>query len=169
MTQWVRKYGIEADPKQLAAEKNVHFIAMLEDRLDAMPGAERLLIELLKDNALLGLVSHSPRVNVDAAISYLEWDSVFQVRIGNEDVQKHKPDPEGFLLAADKLGVKPERCLVFEDSPAGIRAGKAAGMRVVGVRNRSVDLGPDALAEADLVVERLDQITPADLDRLAQL
>jgi sugar-phosphatase len=53
-----------------------------------------------------------------------------QVLVTAEDVRRGKPDPEGFLLAAQKLGVRIEECLVFEDSPAGVKAGKAAGAHV---------------------------------------
>jgi len=169
MTDWVKKYGIDTDLAELASRKNSLYLDMIADRLDALPGVERFLIELLKEDALLGLVSHSPRVNIDASIRCLDWEGVFHVRIGNEDVTRHKPDPEGFLLAAEKLEVDPSRCVVFEDSTSGIRAGKAAGMRVVGLRNRSVDLGPDALAEADLIVGGMDEITLAHLQKLAQV
>ncbi|NYV77470.1 HAD-IA family hydrolase [Streptomyces sp. UH6] len=75
-----------------------------------------------------------------------------ETRVTAEDVAHSKPDPEGFLKAAAELGVAPEDCLVFEDSEAGITAGKAAGMRVVGV-------GPRAHAHApDVVVRDLRQI-----------
>jgi mannitol-1-/sugar-/sorbitol-6-phosphatase len=56
-----------------------------------------------------------------------------KVMITAEDVQFGKPSPEGFLLAAERLGVEPEQCLVFEDAPAGIAAGKAAGSDVIAI------------------------------------
>ncbi|WP_238439593.1 HAD-IA family hydrolase [Microbacterium sp. JZ31] len=59
--------------------------------------------------------------------------SVPRVAVTADDVTASKPDPEGFLLAARKLGVEPADCVVFEDSHAGIQAGRAAGMRVIGV------------------------------------
>ncbi|UQA95766.1 HAD-IA family hydrolase [Streptomyces halobius] len=64
------------------------------------------------------------------------------VRITAEDVSASKPDPEGFLKGAAELGFAPEDCLVFEDSEAGITAGRAAGMRVVGVGDRAVEFAP---------------------------
>lgn len=66
------------------------------------------------------------------------------VRITSESVTASKPDPEGFLKAAAELGLSPEDCLVFEDSAAGIAAGKAAGMRVVGVGPRAAAFSPTA-------------------------
>ncbi|WP_052865604.1 HAD-IA family hydrolase [Streptomyces niger] len=64
------------------------------------------------------------------------------VRITAESVSASKPDPEGFLKGAAELGFAPEDCLVFEDSEAGIRAGQAAGMRVVGVGERAAAFAP---------------------------
>jgi sugar-phosphatase len=67
------------------------------------------------------------------------------VRITAESVGASKPDPEGFLKGAAELGVAPADCVVFEDSGAGIAAGRAAGMRVVGVGPRAGQHGPDVL------------------------
>ncbi|WP_030618099.1 HAD-IA family hydrolase [Streptomyces sclerotialus] len=64
------------------------------------------------------------------------------VRITAESVSASKPDPEGFLKGAAELGFTPEDCVVFEDSEAGIQAGLAAGMRVVGVGGRAAAFGP---------------------------
>ncbi|MFM9441765.1 HAD-IA family hydrolase [Streptomyces acidiscabies] len=74
------------------------------------------------------------------------------LRITAESVGASKPDPEGFLKAAAELGVAPADCVVFEDSGAGIQAGKAAGMRVVGVGERA------AAHAADVVVRDLREI-----------
>ncbi len=71
-----------------------------------------------------------------------------------DDVENGKPDPEPYLLGASRLGVDPRRCLVVEDAPAGITAGRAAGCRVLGVRG-TVDLTDSG---ADLVVDALDQV-----------
>ncbi|MEV8454713.1 HAD-IA family hydrolase [Streptomyces sp. NPDC052095] len=67
-----------------------------------------------------------------------------EVRITAESVGASKPDPEGFLKGAAALGFAPADCVVFEDSEAGIAAGRAAGMRVVGVGPRAAALSPDA-------------------------
>ncbi|WOX24604.1 HAD family hydrolase [Streptomyces solicathayae] len=79
-------------------------------------------------------------------------------RVTAERVGASKPDPEGFLKGAAELGVDPADCVVFEDSEAGIQAGRAAGMRVVGVGPRAAAFGPD-LHVADLTRLRVE---PAD-------
>jgi sugar-phosphatase len=85
------------------------------------------------------------------------------VMITAELVRAGKPDPEGYLLAAARLGALPADCVVLEDAPAGVRAGRAAGMRVVGVATSH----PAAeLEEADVVVATLADL-PAALGRLS--
>ncbi|MGI5468503.1 HAD-IA family hydrolase [Streptomyces sp. CA-132043] len=79
------------------------------------------------------------------------------VRITAESVSASKPDPEGFLKGAAELGFAPEDCLVFEDSEAGIRAGQAAGMRVVGVGERAAAFGP-AVQVDDLTQLRVEPL-----------
>lgn len=73
--------------------------------------------------------------------------------ISTDDISAPKPDPEGYLLAASRLGVPPEGCLVVEDAPAGVAAGRAAGMRVVGVAGITGDLTVTKLVE---ILELLD-------------
>ncbi|MFI9238684.1 HAD-IA family hydrolase [Streptomyces sp. NPDC053079] len=77
------------------------------------------------------------------------------VRVTAESVGASKPDPEGFLKGAAELGFAPEDCVVFEDSEAGIAAGRAAGMRVVGVGPRAAAHAPD-VAVADLTQVRIE-------------
>ncbi len=77
------------------------------------------------------------------------------VLVTADDITRGKPDPEPYLLAAKRLGVDPQDCLVLEDAPAGIQAGKRAGMTVIGVASTH---SPDALGQADAVAQRLQEI-----------
>ena len=79
------------------------------------------------------------------------------VRVTAESVGASKPDPEGFLKGAAGLGVAPADCIVFEDSGAGIAAGRAAGMRVIGVGPRAADHAPDAVVR-DLTQVRVETL-----------
>ncbi len=73
-----------------------------------------------------------------------------------EDVKRGKPDPEAYLLAAKRLGVEPEQCVVAEDAPVGIEAAHAAGMRVIAVTTTH---GPQAVARADCVAHDIANVT----------
>jgi sugar-phosphatase len=77
------------------------------------------------------------------------------VLVTADDVERGKPDPEAYMLAAERLGMPPERCIVIEDAPTGIAAALAAGMRVVAV---ATTFPRDELGEATVVVRRLSDI-----------
>jgi sugar-phosphatase len=77
------------------------------------------------------------------------------VLISADDVVRGKPEPEPYLLAAEKMGLQPDRCLVVEDSSGGIRAGLAAGMRVIGVASTHTS---DELEMADTIVKTIKEI-----------
>ncbi|GAA5611856.1 HAD family hydrolase [Streptomyces platensis] len=96
--------------------------------------------------AALAALPHALVTSADIALSDARMGAAGlpmpDVRITAESVSASKPDPEGFLKGAAELGFAPEDCLVFEDSEAGIEAGRAAGMRVVGVGDRAAAFGP---------------------------
>jgi beta-phosphoglucomutase family hydrolase len=111
--------------------------------------------------AVIGSSTH--RLNITTTLVMLGLDEMFQAIITAEDVTNGKPDPEVFLLAAQRIGIKPARCVVFEDTQVGIKAARAGGMKVIGVATTH----PAAtLSGADRVVPRLDELTVADLDKL---
>ncbi|MFC9741199.1 HAD-IA family hydrolase [Streptomyces noursei] len=98
--------------------------------------------------AALAWLPHALVTSADIALAEARMGAATlpmpQVRITAESVSASKPDPEGFLKGAAELGFAPEDCLVFEDSEAGIEAGRAAGMRVVGVGERAARFAPTA-------------------------
>ena len=79
------------------------------------------------------------------------WIPLFDALVDGNVVTASKPDPEVFLEGARRLGLKPEECVVFEDSEAGVEAAHRAGMKVVGIGHG---------LDADLLVSGLDQLTP---------
>ena len=120
------------------------------------------VLSVLRDARNLGLgravASSSSCGWVDGWLRRLEVRELLDVVVARDDVRKVKPDPELFLLAAARLGSEPAACVVFEDSPNGMRAALAAGMRCVAVPNAltrtlerpAVDLVLDSLAERPL-------------------
>jgi beta-phosphoglucomutase len=90
-------------------------------------------------------------------------EEVFQAIVSAEDVVHGKPDPDVFLKAAERLKMPPRKCVVFEDAYVGIQAGHAAGMKVVAVATTH---SPDELREADVVVNRLDELSAEKLGAL---
>ena len=88
---------------------------------------------------------------------------VFAARCSAFDEQQGKPDPAVFLSAARKLGVDPQTCLAFEDSPPGIESARRAGMRVVAVPDAE-HRGHPAFDEADVVLESLSDLCVEHLE-----
>lgn len=102
-------------------------------QFNEIPGAFSFIKELKEQGVKIGLVTSSLGKKMDAVYNRLHFDKLFDTVITGTDVTRSKPDPQGYLLAAERLGMKPKDCVVFEDSFAGIEAGKAAGMTVVGL------------------------------------
>ncbi|MBI2328525.1 MAG: HAD family phosphatase [Chloroflexi bacterium] len=91
------------------------------------------VLRLVKKTCFIAIVTGSPRSAVLHVLHALEIDSMVDLIVSGEDVTHGKPDPESYLLAARKLQVLPEECLVLEDSVNGVRAAVAAGMNVVAI------------------------------------
>ncbi len=122
-------------------------LAAFADGVEAMPGALELIGALGDAGIPIGLVSNSRRAFVDAAMAASGLDGTFAVTVVGEEVAAPKPAPDTYLAAAAALGVDPAGCVVLEDSPTGVQAGRAAGMRTVGVPSvDGVELEADVVA-----------------------
>ncbi len=98
---------------------------------DLMPGAGELLRELRRRGVPIAVASSSR--NAEAVLDRLAIRPLLDVLVDGNSVAESKPDPRVFLVAAERLGVAPERCVVVEDAASGVEAGLAAGMRVIGL------------------------------------
>lgn len=124
--------GITLDARKLAAELLECWNEATVD-VKPVPGSPAALHAAAACGLKLGVVSSSPRSVIDSFLGKLGVSDCVnpQARIGADAIRNGKPDPEGFLLGARRLGVDPADTLVFEDSQAGLLAAKAAGMRSV--------------------------------------
>ena len=124
----IRKYGPEGIDADAAAADLAAYEITLLDGIIEVPGAAAFVAAL--DDAQYALVTSAPR---ELALVRFEHCAIAvpTVVVAAEDVVLGKPNPEPYLSAARQLGIDPADCVVFEDAPAGIRAGLAAGMRVV--------------------------------------
>jgi beta-phosphoglucomutase len=119
--------------KNLADEKNNHYLKMLDHMApeDTLPGILELLKELKSEGIKTAIYSASR--NTDSILARLKLTEHFDTVITGNDVTKAKPDPEGFLLAAERLSVQPQDCLVVEDAFAGIEAAVRSDMKTMGI------------------------------------
>jgi len=121
-----------AEHEQFAERKEAAFRDLASD-LRPLDGLIDLLDWAEAKGLRLALVTNAPRLNADHMLDAIGIGGRFEVEITIEDVERGKPDPLPYLTALDRLGVSAEEALVFEDSPSGMRAAKAAGLFGFGV------------------------------------
>jgi HAD superfamily hydrolase (TIGR01509 family) len=152
--------GLREPPEEISAEVVRRMGERYRKRLPLLPGAVDA-VERLAARWPLGLASSSNRPLIDLVLDVAGLTQFFRATVSSEEVPRGKPAPDVFLEAARRLGVAPARCAVVEDSANGIRAGRAAGMLVVAIPNPHFPPGDEALAEADVVLGSLDELTPS--------
>lgn len=145
-------------------EKEALYRELIEEDFPAMDGAEELLQALAAAGYRLAIGSSGPRENVECVVRNLPGGHLFQQTVCGDEVKAGKPAPDVFLKAAEKLQVRPENCIVIEDSIHGLRAAKTAGMVGVGLTGTSNLL--ELKAEAALVVNTLRDLSPDIFDNL---
>jgi beta-phosphoglucomutase len=136
-------------------KKQGYFLEYLEkEKIPVYDTTVALIKALRKDNIKTAIISSSK--NCLPILERLDLKGLFDVIITGNDITKGKPDPQIFLMAAQKLSCSPEECVVFEDAVLGVEAGKRAGMKCVGVDRYG---RPERLKKADLVVADLGGVT----------
>ena len=150
--------GIPEDPPDISAEVVRRMEARYRERLPLIDGAEDA-VRRLGARWPLGLASSSNRPLIDTVLERSGLAPLFRATVSSEEVERGKPAPDVYVECARRLGVEPTACAAIEDSHSGIRAAKAAGMRVVAIPNPTYPPEPAALELADAVVE-----SPASLD-----
>jgi HAD superfamily hydrolase (TIGR01509 family) len=165
--EWARylsgELGVGRPPDVVAAEVIDRMARRYEDGLPLLPGAVEA-VRRVAGRWPLALASSSPRRLIDAVLAEAGLMGYFAVTMSTEEVARGKPAPDVYLSVASKLGVPPGAAVAIEDSSNGLRAAHAAGMRVVAVPHPAYPPQPDALALADRVVTRLDELTPEALE-----
>jgi len=154
-----------SEVRRLSLRKEALYRDIIVERgLVALPGVQ-VFLERLKAAGVPNCIGSSThRENITTIMGVLGFDGLFGGMVTSEDVTHGKPHPDVFLKAAAKTGVAPARCVVFEDALAGIEAGRAGGMKVVGVA--TTHPAETLRGQAHRVVVRLDELTVADLRAL---
>jgi len=150
--------GLKAGMKAMELElENYFYDARMRTDI-SIPGSVELLKRLSADGQSCCIVSGSPRNMINDAVRAMRCEHEIKFYIGAEDYVHGKPSPDCFLLAADKLQIPPAGCVVFEDSEAGVMAGKAAGMYVVALSRPNRP--KQNISHADLILENLGDFQP---------
>jgi beta-phosphoglucomutase len=144
--------------------KEAYFREILAQDFPVMDGAVALLDQLRAAGFSLAIGSSAPPENVELSLDGLGRRDAFGAVITAVDVTRGKPDPQVFLLAAERLCVPPALCVVVEDAPAGLAAAHAAGMKCVAMLSTGRLREP--MQTADLLVTSLRELSPVTLRQL---
>lgn len=150
---WGNKEIPSEEFDRLMAKKNVEYLLYIDQMTQAeiLPDVERVLSFLEEQNQAIALGSASK--NAQMILEKVGLYDKFHALVDGNNVSKAKPDPEVFLLGAEKLGVAPSNCIVFEDAIAGIQAANAAQMMSIGIGS------PEVLGEANYVFNNFTDLS----------
>ena len=151
--------GVPDEPEAINRDVVERMLDAYRRELPLLPGAK----EAVRRTAAafpLALASSSNRQVFEEVLELAGLSGCFRATVSSEEVERGKPAPDVYLEAARRLGVAPDRCAAVEDSHAGIRSAKSAGMRVVAIPNAGYPPDEEALALADVTLESLEQLTP---------
>ena len=127
----LRRYFPTCDPEEVLGECSARVHELEEHGVPLKPGVQTILEGLRAEGYRIAVASSSPMEMIRHNLRLDGIDGYFDVLTSGREVAKSKPEPDIFLLAADKLGLPPEECYVFEDSLSGVEAGYRAGCRAV--------------------------------------
>jgi beta-phosphoglucomutase len=148
--------------KTASDKKQVYYLEYLQkEGIKIYDSTITLIKSLIQNKIKVAVISSSKNLLMILEKTQLKY--LFEVIISGNDITKGKPDPQVFLMAAERLGVSPEDSLVFEDATLGVEAAKHAGMKCVGIDR---DNHPGLFKKADMVVKDLSE---ADYDKLVSI
>ncbi|HTK20633.1 MAG TPA: HAD family phosphatase [Mucilaginibacter sp.] len=151
----------ETSLKELLREKEEFYRNEYAPHLVAIKGLESFLVELKHAGVKMAMATSATVEDIDFILNKIPIRDDFNEIVNSSMVTKPKPDPQIFLKAAELLNVPPERCVVFEDSFAGIKAANAAGMKVIGITTGHP--ADEMRPIVDIVIDDYTTLTPADL------
>ena len=130
------EYGIKEDVGVWVEKRKALFASYAKQgKLKPRKGIRKFLSKLKTLNIKTAIASGGHTTHIESLLTLMKLDGMFDAIVGGDSVKNGKPDPEIFLLAAKKLGVKPEECIAIEDSQAGCEAAASAGMKLINMRS----------------------------------
>ena len=155
----VEELGVPGTPAEINAAIIERMLARYGEEPPLIPGAVDA-VRRIAARFPLGIASSSNPELIEVVVAASRLADVFPVRVSSQEVLRGKPAPDVYLEAARRLGVEGPNCGAVEDSHNGIRSAKAAGMRVVAVPNPHFRPDEEALAQADVVLGAVSELTP---------
>jgi beta-phosphoglucomutase len=157
----------DVDVARIGERKEGYYRAEAQKGVQLLPGVRELLDAFEQGGFVQVVGSSAPRDNLELILELTNTGRYFQAIVSMEDTTRGKPDPEVFLVAAKKVDIPPNQCVVLEDAVAGVQAAKAAGMKCVAVTFVGHHPGDKLRAAgADRVVKTLRDVNVGDLLKL---
>ncbi len=155
------KYGVRLNKPGDKARVYEIYLEIIPGRLRPLPGVREFIAAARADGWRLAVATSADRIKMEGNLREIGLpEATFDACVAGEDIVHKKPAPDIFLLAAQRAGAPPERCVVIEDAVSGVRAAKAAGARCLGLTSSHTAEALRA-AGADWTAEGLDRVTPA--------
>lgn len=148
---------------QISEEKELEYQRIFEPQLKLIDGLPELIHELKRKNISMGIGSAAPPMNVDFVMNKLNLWHYFQTVKHSEDVSNGKPHPEIYQTVMNEMGIEPEECLVFEDTPAGAESAHRAGCSVVLVTTTHTQ---DEFKDNPSIVKFINDFTEISIDEI---
>lgn len=161
--EWITNLFGTLTPKQLAQygeEKEALYRKLFDKDIKPVNGLLDFLHLLNTHNIPRAIGTSAPRSNVDFTLSKTGMQHFFSIILDESHVTHGKPNPEIYINVAKRLGLPPQRCVVFEDSLSGVTSAKSAGAKVVGITTTHT---PEELSETDLIITDFKNLDPIDL------
>lgn len=155
----------EGELSRLIAKKKEIFLEMSKGGVPPIPGVDGFIQRLKGDGVPIAVASSSSRQSVERMLKKAGLAGYFEVVVTATEVKEDKPDPRIFLEAAERMGVQPSGCVVFEDATKGIEGAHRAGMKAVAVLHGKT-ASREALSKADLVINDYREISVEGLREL---
>jgi HAD superfamily hydrolase (TIGR01509 family) len=156
--------GVPMTPEEANAEVVRRMLERYGEAPPLIPGAVDA-VRRIGARWPLAIASSANRELIDVVVAAAGLGDLIRVSVSSEEVGRGKPAPDVYLEAARRLGVEAARCAAVEDSHNGIRSARAAGMRVVAVPNLHFPPDDEALAQADVVLGSIAELTPDVVER----
>ncbi len=122
------KYS-KSEARELALKKERRYIECYTPDAQLLPGLEQVLASAKEVGLKLAIATAAPPICLEFVMNFFKLERFFDAVVHADEVAHSKPHPESYLVAAARVGVKPDRCLVFEDAPVGVKSAEAAGIR----------------------------------------
>lgn len=155
LSDFTKRHNLNIKSQEFLKEFFERYVTNLI-KAPALTGVEYFLKQAKLKGYKMVIVSASKTRQIETVLKNHNWQNVFDFIVGEEDITKHKPDPQGYLIAIEHIGIPAGNCIIFEDAKNGALAAKAAGAYVVGLREGNAETID--LSAANTVVNNFSEI-----------